>query len=183
MHILKYVLIIALLMMLFGCKGKAEQAEMSDQTEVAIPDSSSTAVATQDEASPAKSSDEKVAASQNQKQPASEAKPTTVQTETKKAELKGYKVTFMEIGSKSCIPCKMMQPIMKEIADEYKGIVKVEFYDLGVDRQIGPKYNIRVMPTQVFLDANGKEFFRHEGFYPKEELAKMLDTHLSKLPK
>jgi thioredoxin 1 len=30
------------------------------------------------------------------------------------------------------------------------------------------------MPTQVFLDKDGKEFFRHEGFYPKADIEKML---------
>lgn len=82
--------------------------------------------------------------------------------------------TFLELGSKTCIPCKMMQPILKEISDEYQGLVNVKFHDLGEDRQIGQKYNIRVMPTQVFLDAEGREFFRHEGFYPKEDIEKML---------
>ena len=83
-------------------------------------------------------------------------------------------VTFIELGAASCIPCKMMQPIMKEITAEYKGLVKVIFHDLNKDRQVGQKYGVRVMPTQVFLDKDGREFFRHEGFYPKEELERML---------
>ncbi|MDZ4182858.1 MAG: thioredoxin family protein [Candidatus Cloacimonadaceae bacterium] len=90
----------------------------------------------------------------------------------------GYKVTFLEIGAESCIPCRMMQPVMKEIAAEYPGVVKVVFHDLYKEREIGPKYNIRVMPTQVFLDASGREFFRHEGFYPKDEIKEMLDRYL-----
>ena len=36
------------------------------------------------------------------------------------------------------------------------------------------KYKIRVIPTQVFLDKNGKEFFRHEGYFPFEEIEKKL---------
>ena len=48
------------------------------------------------------------------------------------------------------------------------------FHDLYKDREIGQKYNIRVMPTQIFLDMNGREFFRHEGFYPQAEIEKML---------
>ncbi|MGC9362540.1 MAG: thioredoxin family protein, partial [Candidatus Syntrophosphaera sp.] len=83
-------------------------------------------------------------------------------------------VTFIELGAESCIPCRMMQPVMKEIQAEYKGLVKVVFHDLYKERWAGQKYNVRVMPTQVFLDMEGREFFRHEGFYPQEEIEKML---------
>jgi thioredoxin 1 len=82
--------------------------------------------------------------------------------------------TFIELGAESCIPCKMMQPILKEIREEYQGLVKVEFIDLYKDRAASQKYSVRMMPTQVFLDMDGREFFRHEGFYPKEEIEKML---------
>lgn len=84
--------------------------------------------------------------------------------------------TFIEIGAAQCIPCKAMQPIMKEVAEEYKGQVKVVFYDVWTPQGKidGMKYNIRVIPTQVFLDKDGKEYFRHEGYFPKEELVKVL---------
>lgn len=70
----------------------------------------------------------------------------------------------------------MMQPIMKEIEKEYAGQVRVIFYDVWTQagRPYAQQYRIRVIPTQVFLDANGKEYFRHEGFFPKEELVKVL---------
>lgn len=86
------------------------------------------------------------------------------------------KVTFIELGSIKCIPCKMMQPIMDEIAREYKGQVKVVFYDVWTTegRPYAEKYGIRGIPTQVFLDKNGEEFHRHHGFFPKEELIKVL---------
>lgn len=110
--------------------------------------------------------------------PKTPAKPAATEP---KQEQEGYKVTFLEIGAESCIPCKMMQPIMKEIAEEYPGVVEVIFHDLNKNRTIGQQYGIRVMPTQVFLDANGREFFRHEGFYPKVELKAMLDKYLATL--
>ncbi len=85
-------------------------------------------------------------------------------------------VTFVEIGAAKCIPCKMMQPIMKEVAEEYKGQVKVLFHDVWTPKgkDDAEKYNIRVIPTQVFLDKDGKEYFRHEGYFPKEDLIKVL---------
>lgn len=86
------------------------------------------------------------------------------------------KVTFVELGSVNCIPCKMMQPIMKEIEEEYTGQVKVVFHDVWTEegRPYAQKYGIRVIPTQVFLDKDGNEYYRHEGFFPKEELVKVL---------
>ena len=86
------------------------------------------------------------------------------------------KVTFIELGSVRCIPCKMMQPIMKEIEKEYGDQVEVVFYDVWTPEgsPYAGEYNIRIIPTQVFLDKDGNEYYRHEGFFPKKELLKVL---------
>jgi thioredoxin 1 len=65
---------------------------------------------------------------------------------------------------------------MEEIEKEYAGQVRVVFHDVWTDegKPYGSKYKIRLIPTQVFLDKDGKEYFRHEGFFPKEELVKIL---------
>lgn len=88
----------------------------------------------------------------------------------------GIKVTFIELGSVRCIPCKMMQPIMKQIEKEYGDQVKVVFYDVWTPegRPYADVYNIKVIPTQVFLDKNENEYYRHEGFFPKNDLIKVL---------
>ena len=88
----------------------------------------------------------------------------------------GVKVTFVEIGAAKCIPCKAMQPIMKEVAEEYKGQVKVVFHDVWTPKgkEDATKYNIRMIPTQVFLDKSGKEYFRHEGYYPKADVVRVI---------
>lgn len=87
-----------------------------------------------------------------------------------------FKVTFVELGSVNCIPCKQMQPVMKAIEEKYGDQVKVIFYDVWKDDQkkYAKQYGIKLIPTQVFLDANGKEFHRHEGFYPEAEIDKIL---------
>jgi thioredoxin 1 len=87
-----------------------------------------------------------------------------------------YLVTFVELGSVRCIPCKMMQPIMKDIEKDYAGQVKVVFHDVWTPagEPFAQDFKIRVIPTQVFLDKDGEEYFRHEGFFPKEELIKIL---------
>jgi len=89
-------------------------------------------------------------------------------------DFSAFKVTFIEIGADRCIPCKKMQPIMKEIAAEFAEDVQVVFYDVWKDPEPGRKYGIQLIPTQVFLDAKGKEFYRHVGFFPKEQLVAVL---------
>lgn len=87
-------------------------------------------------------------------------------------------VTFIELGSDSCIPCKMMKPVMAAVEKEYGDKIEVVFHDINKNRQKSAEYKIRVIPTQVFLDAQGKEFYRHEGFFPQEELMKIVDKQL-----
>ncbi len=88
------------------------------------------------------------------------------------------KVTFIELGSVNCIPCKQMQPVMKAIEAKYGEQVKVIFYDVWTkeQKQYAQLYKIKLIPTQVFLDENGKEFHRHEGFYPEAEIDKLLQS-------
>ncbi|WP_318348900.1 thioredoxin family protein [Aquipluma nitroreducens] len=87
-----------------------------------------------------------------------------------------YKVTFIELGSVRCIPCQKMQPVMKSIEKKYGKQVKVVFHDVWTTegKPFAAQYGIESIPTQVFLDENGKEFSRHVGYFPEEELVKIL---------
>ena len=64
----------------------------------------------------------------------------------------------------------------KEIEEEYGDQVDVVFYDVWTPegKPYAGVYNIRVIPTQVFLDKDKNEYYRHEGFFPKDELVKVL---------
>ena len=97
--------------------------------------------------------------------------------EQKKNAVK-YKVSFIELGSVRCIPCKQMQPVMKSVKEKYINQVNVIFYDVWTPegKPYAEQYGIQAIPTQVFLDENGKEFYRHEGYFPEEELVKVLKT-------
>lgn len=96
---------------------------------------------------------------------------------TKTAEVKLPKM--VELGSVGCIPCKMMAPIVEELTTELKGVVDFEFIDVNKFRDKAEQYKVRVIPLQVFLDEDGKEVFRHEGFFPKEEILKVLNEKLN----
>jgi thioredoxin 1 len=87
-----------------------------------------------------------------------------------------YKVTFIELGSVRCIPCQQMQPVMKSVETKYGKEVRVIFYDVWTEagKPFGVKYGIEAIPTQVFLDEAGKEYYRHVGFFAEEDLVKIL---------
>jgi len=77
---------------------------------------------------------------------------------------------LVDLGAGTCIPCKMMVPVLEELKKEYAGRLSVEFYDVREDPGVAAEYGIRVIPTQIFYDAAGKELFRHEGFIGKEDI-------------
>lgn len=84
---------------------------------------------------------------------------------------------LLELGSTTCIPCQQMAPILDELKKEYAGRLKVDFIDVFKQKQIADQYHVRVIPTQVFFDAHGREFFRHEGFFPKEDILQTFRRH------
>jgi len=77
---------------------------------------------------------------------------------------------LVDLGATTCIPCKMMAPILDELKKTYVGKLDVQFIDVWKNPDAGKKYGIKVIPTQIFYDATGKELFRHEGFYGKEDI-------------
>jgi len=77
---------------------------------------------------------------------------------------------LVDLGSTTCIPCKEMAPILEELKAEFKGKVSVEFIDVNENVAAADAYKINVIPTQVFLDKDGQEVFRHEGFFPKADI-------------
>ncbi len=106
--------------------------------------------------------------------------------ETKKNDgVTKAKVTFVELGSVNCIPCKQMQPVMKAIEAKYGDQINVVFHDVWKpeEKHFAQEYGIKLIPTQVFLDEKGKEFHRHEGFYPEAEIDKALQAHGLKVEK
>jgi thioredoxin 1 len=87
-------------------------------------------------------------------------------------------VTFVELGSVNCIPCKAMQKVMNAVEEKYGSQIKIVFYDVWKVEQkhYAEEYKIRLIPTQVFLDANGKELMRHEGHFPEKDIDAFLQS-------
>lgn len=84
---------------------------------------------------------------------------------------------MIDLGSTMCIPCKEMEPILEELQIEYKDRLLIEFIDVTKNQDKSRKYGVSVIPTQIFFDEEGKEFFRHIGFFSKEEILKTFTDH------
>ncbi|HNW91739.1 MAG TPA: thioredoxin family protein [bacterium] len=80
---------------------------------------------------------------------------------------------LVDLGRGTCIPCKMMAPILEQLKTEYAGRVVVEVIDLSENMAAAQQYGIRSIPTQIFFDASGNEVSRHEGFLPKEDIVRI----------
>lgn len=84
------------------------------------------------------------------------------------------KVTLMELGSEWCMPCKLMRPVLEKLKRDYPKDLKVIIVDVSKDKEAGSKYGIKVIPTQIFFDREGKEYKRHMGYLPEQEILKIL---------
>ena len=102
------------------------------------------------------------------------AEPNDVTTDKIAVKQAEPVIKFLELGSVSCVPCKMMEPVLEELKEQYKGQVVVEFVDIVENPMVCNAFRVRVMPTQVIMGADGQELFRHEGFFPKNEIVRKL---------
>ena len=79
---------------------------------------------------------------------------------------------LLDLGATTCIPCKKMAPILKELRTEYEGRLDVAFVDVWRMPGVAEQYGAQSIPTQIFFDAAGKELCRHQGFFAKEDILK-----------
>ncbi len=74
-------------------------------------------------------------------------------------KLKTYGLPIIiDFGADSCIPCKEMAPILIELNSELQGKAIIRFVDVWKYQELAAGYPISVIPTQIFIDANGKPF-------------------------
>jgi thioredoxin 1 len=77
---------------------------------------------------------------------------------------------LIDLGKGTCVPCKKMKPILEELEKEYQGKAIVKVIDLRYEPKEADKYKIRLIPTQIFFNGEGKEIYRHEGFLDKQAI-------------
>ena len=84
------------------------------------------------------------------------------------------KPSLVDFGSTGCRPCDMLAPILETLKDKYAGKVNVLFVHVGQEQILAARYGIQSIPMQFFYDKDGKEVFRHVGFWPQVELERKL---------
>lgn len=83
-------------------------------------------------------------------------------------------VTVVDLGAGTCIPCKLMAPILEEVRQEYDGRAAIVFIDVYREREKMATYGVRAIPTQIFFDKTGIEVVRHVGFMDKRAITSQL---------
>ena len=95
--------------------------------------------------------------------------------ELKNIPVKGM-VTMVDLGAASCIPCKMMAPILAKLEKRYQGKAAVVFIDLRYNRDAAQRFEVQAIPTQSFFDKNGREISRHSGYMSEEAIVARLKS-------
>ena len=83
-------------------------------------------------------------------------------------------VTMVDLGANSCVPCKMMAPILEKLEKDYKGRAAIVFLDVWKEPDQAKRFGIKVIPTQIFYDKQGNEVLRHTGFMGEEAIVAQL---------
>ncbi len=105
--------------------------------------------------------------------PALAAPSPLISGDPQEVPIKGM-VTMVDVGAKACIPCRMMIPVIESLSEEYEGRAAIVFIDVWKNPDETPKFGLRAIPTQIFYDKDGNEVMRHEGYFSKEEIIKVL---------
>jgi thiol-disulfide isomerase/thioredoxin len=90
-----------------------------------------------------------------------------------KARLSG-KPSMVDFGASGCRPCDMMAPILKTLESRYEHKANILFVHVREQQVLGARYGIEGIPSQVFFDKDGREVFRHVGFYPADQIERQL---------
>jgi thioredoxin 1 len=77
---------------------------------------------------------------------------------------------LLDLGSKGCTACTMMEPVLEELRETCKGKIQVDFIDVWEHQQVATDYGLEIIPVQIFFDANGRELYRHQGFISAHDI-------------
>ena len=98
---------------------------------------------------------------------------SNTEEEFRKALASG-KPTLVDFGANSCVPCRQLRPVLKDVKNEYSGKAEILVIDVYKYQNLAKEHKIMLIPTLVFFDAKGKEAFRHMGVLDKEKIVAKL---------
>jgi len=84
------------------------------------------------------------------------------------------KFTFLELGSVGCKPCEAMKAVMAQARETFGDNLEIIFHDVKKDPKKAAFYKISLIPTQIIVDQQGVERYRHEGYLYYEMLEEVL---------
>ena len=82
--------------------------------------------------------------------------------------LSSGKPTLIDFGLRTCTVCKKMAPYLESASNDYRGKANVLFIDVRADQATAQRFRVQMLPTQIFINPQGKEVQRHTGFMDKE---------------
>lgn len=90
-----------------------------------------------------------------------------------------FELSFLEFGSTGCRECKMMEKVMEKVKTNFANRINVVFYNVTKKQNkfITKHFGIQIIPVQILLNKNGKEVFRHIGYYSYNELCNEFKKH------
>lgn len=85
-----------------------------------------------------------------------------------------FEITFLEFGATGCSACKRIESVLEEIQSKYPTRVNVVFLNVlkPESQNLMKLFGIAAIPTQIFLNNEAKEFFRHTGYLSTAEIEK-----------
>jgi thioredoxin 1 len=90
------------------------------------------------------------------------------------AALKSGRPTVVDFASKSCPACIRLRPVMRALKDAHMERINVLFLEVSDTRDLARQYKVRLVPTLIFFDAQGREVHREMGFMGQEAIEKVL---------
>ena len=92
--------------------------------------------------------------------------------------LESTEPVLIDFWAEWCTPCKMIGPLVEQIADEYKGKVRVGKLDADANPDVLMRYNVMGIPT-LMLFKGGEAVERITGYQPKDKITSKLVPHIS----